>query len=91
MASGATWTAPRFDCGCGALVSDFEKARCHGFDDRRGFAFEVEEKVGLSGAIAFGRMPKAKIADLVEAFRQNVLEETANEFVAGHAAGAPPR
>jgi len=50
------------------LVSDFEKARCHGFDDRRGFAFEVEEKVGLSGAIAFGRMPKAKIADLVEAF-----------------------
>ena len=91
MASGATRTAPRFDGSCGALVSDFEKARCRGFDDRRGFAFEVEEKVGLSGAIAFGRMPKAKIADLVQAFGQNVLKETANEFVAGHATGAPAR
>jgi len=46
----STRTAPRFDGSCGALVSDFEKARCRGFDDRRGFAFEVEEKAGLSGA-----------------------------------------
>ena len=75
MASGATWTAPRFDCGCGALVSDFEKARCRGFDDRRGFAFDVEEKTGLSGAIAFGRVPKAEVADLMQASGQDVLEK----------------
>jgi len=91
MASGATWTGPRFDGGCGALVSDFEKARCRGFDDRRGFGFEVEEKAGLSGAVAFGRVPKAKISDLVEAFGQNMLEEAANELMAVQAAGAPAR
>jgi hypothetical protein len=50
-ASSATWTAPRLDGGCGALVSDFGKARRRGFDDRRGFALEVEEKAGLSGAV----------------------------------------
>jgi hypothetical protein len=45
-ASSATWTAPRLDRGCGALVSDFGKARRRGFDDRRGFALEVEEEGG---------------------------------------------
>jgi hypothetical protein len=46
-ASSATWTAPRFDGGCGTLVSDFGKARRPAFDDRRGFALKVEEKAGL--------------------------------------------
>ena len=91
MASGATRTAPRFDGSCGALVSDFEKARCRGFDDRRGFAFEVEEKAGLSGATAFGRVPKAEVADLMQACGQDVLEKTADELMARHAAGAPAR
>jgi len=36
----------------------------------RGFALEVEEKAGLSGAVALGRVPKAKISDLVKAFGQ---------------------
>jgi hypothetical protein len=72
-------------------VSDFGKARRRGFDDRRGFALEVEKKAGLSGAAAFGRVPKAKISDLVKAFGQNMLEEAANELVAVQAAGAPAR
>ena len=91
MASAATWTAPRFDGGCGVSVSDFEKARCRGVDGWRGFAFELKEKAGLSGAVTFGRVPKAKISDLVQAFWQDVLEKAANEFVAGHATGAPAR
>ena len=45
---GSTW-----EPYCGALVSDFGKARRRGFDDRRDFALEVEEKAGLSGAVAF--------------------------------------
>ena len=89
--AGATWTAPRLDGGFGGLVSDFGKARRRGFDDRRGFALEVEEKAGLSGAVAFGRVPKAKISDLMQAFGHDVLEEPTKELVAVHAAGAPAR
>ena len=55
------------------------------------FAFELEEKAGLSGAVAFGRVPKAEISDFMHAFGQDVLEEPANELVAEHAAGAPAR
>lgn len=81
VAAAATWTAPRFGGDGGALVGD----------RRRSCAFEFQEEACLSGVLTFGRMPKAKIADLVQAFGQNVLEETANEFVAWHAAGAPAR
>jgi hypothetical protein len=51
-----------------------------------GVALEVEEKAGLSGAVAFGMVPRAKISDLVKAFGQNMLEEAADELVAVQAA-----
>ena len=41
-------------------------------------------------AVAFGGMPEAGIADLVEAPGQDVLEESADEFGSGDPAGARP-
>jgi hypothetical protein len=73
------------------LITDFVMARRGGFGVGRGCAFELEEEASLSGAVTFGRVPQAKIADFVQAFGQNVLEEAANELVAVHAAGAPAR
>ena len=43
------------------------------------------------GVLTFGRMPKTKIADLVQAFGQNVMEETEKENEDWHETGAPAR
>ena len=41
------------------------------------------------GVVAVGGMPQAKVADLVEAARQHVLEEAAHKLFAAEPAGAP--
>src|SRR5712692_7196509 len=57
----------------------------------RSRAIELQQEAGLSGEVAFGRMPKAKVADLVEAGREHMLEEAAHELVALQGAGLPAR
>ena len=57
---------------------------------RRGLV-EQQYEAGTGGEVAFGRVPQAEVASLVEAFGQHMLEEAADEFVAGDLAGPPPR
>src|SRR5258708_411821 len=65
---------------------------CRGRDRESGArAVELQEEACLSGAVTLGRVPQAKIADLVQALGQDVLEEAANELVALQAAGLPAR
>jgi hypothetical protein len=53
------------------------------------WAVELEEEAGSSGLLAPGGVPQAGVADFVEAFGQNMLQEPAHELVAGDAAGPP--
>jgi len=46
---------------------------------RRSGTVELQQEAGLSGEVAFGRMPKAKVADLVEAGREHMLEEAVDQ------------
>lgn len=50
---------------------------------------EQEQQTGSSHVLALGGMPQAEVADLVQAFRQDVLQEPAHELMAGDAAGPP--
>src|ERR1700688_3466999 len=57
----------------------------------RSDAFEFQQEARLSGEMAFGRMPEAEVADLVQAGREDVLEEAAHELMALQGAGLPAR
>ena len=56
---------------------------------RCGGVVEQQHQPGPGGEIAFGRVPQAEVADLVETLGQHVLEETTDELVASDAARAP--
>ena len=54
---------------------------------RRGRAVEQEQQTGSSCEIALGGVPQAKVADLVEPFGQNMLQEPAHELFTRDPAG----
>src|SRR3954469_18650187 len=57
--------------------------------DRFGGPVELEQKTTSGGLLALGRMPKAEVANLVQALGQNVLKEATHEFLTGDADGSP--
>ena len=48
-----------------------------------------EQQAGSINVLALGGVPQAEVADLVQAFRQDVLQEPAHELMAGDATGPP--
>jgi hypothetical protein len=48
-----------------------------------------KQQTGAGGVFAFGGMPHAEVADLMQTLGQNVLEEAAHELLAGDAAHPP--
>ena len=85
-ASAAARADARF--GGSALMTVFWVSRRSRLGRRRGGALEFQEQAGARGEVAPGRVPEAKIADLVQAAGEDVLEETAHELVAREATGA---
>ncbi len=57
---------------------------------RRRLTVEKKQKSGAGGVLAFGGMPQAEVADLVQALGQDVLEEATQELRTGDAGGPPP-
>ena len=85
-ASAAARTDTRFDGDGGVFVRVFVPGGIVGRG--RIYALEFQEKAGARGEGAPGRVPEAKIADLVQAAREDVLEEAAHELVSREAAAA---
>ena len=76
-----------------ALSRGLEIGGCSGLrrEFRRSDAVELQQEASLSGEVAFGRVPEAKVADLVQAGREDMLEEAAHELVALQGAVLPAR
>ena len=54
------------------------------------WAVELQQEASAGGLLAPGWVPKAEVANLVQALGQDVLQEPAHELVAWDAAGPPP-
>ena len=50
---------------------------------------EKKQQTSAGGFFALGGMPEAEVADFMQAFRQDVLEEAAHELLAGDTAHPP--
>src|SRR3984957_19641525 len=87
--------ATRTDARCGRVGDALSRGHGGCGSLRRGLsrsdAFEFQQEARLSGEMAFGRMPEAEVADLVQAGREDVLEEAAHELMALQGAGAAAR
>src|SRR5215207_6171546 len=89
VAEAATRTDARCEGFVSVLISGRRGRGLRWKRDGRGGALELEEKAGLGSAVTSGRVPEAGISDLVQPGGKDVLEETAEELVAVHAAGSP--
>src|SRR5580700_1000341 len=74
--------------GCGGGLR--QELRLRG-ERRRSGSIELQQEASLSGEVAFGMVPEAKVADLVQAGREDMLEEAAHELVVRQGAGLPAR
>ena len=69
--------------GHGLVLSGrFEIGRGNWLGGRRICLVELQTQAHLSDFGAFGRMPEAKVANLVQSLGENMLKETAHELVA---------
>src|SRR3984957_5825797 len=87
--------ATRTDARCGRVGDALSRGLGGCGSLRRGLsrsdAFELQQEARLSGEMAFGRMPEAKVADLVQAGGGHMLGEAAHELMALQGAGLPAR
>jgi len=91
MALAAAWTDARLYWLEALIVIFWIVEIAAGVGWRRLSALEVQEQADVAGGTTFGRMPQAEIANLMQAFWEDVLKEAADELEAIDAAGAPAR
>jgi hypothetical protein len=86
--SAASGTDSQLAGSIWAVIGGTWIGRSEEIDRRRG-SLELQEETGLSGVLAFGRIPQPEIANFVQALGKNVPEKAANELVALDAARPP--